>query len=213
MNVIDILSKDTIRNFVYDDNSKIKILLGSRRVGKTAALCLSTVRDMQENNECDVLFCCSYVGQKRYILQTIKEICSALDCEYESAHDGIIINDNRLYVKTINEIEKGDTRGLRFKHLKVDEPYFSRRAFDELLSLFKLSTVWANNEDVSISIAGTTPLTKELCSSCYITRYIAKASDVYNESEIEEFKKYLDERTYKREILLEFDDEPFGLFF
>lgn len=213
MNVIDILNKDTIRNFIYDNNSKIKILLGSRRVGKTSALCLSTVRDMQENNECDVLFCCSYVGQKRYILQTIKEICSALDCEYELVNDKVIINDNTLYIKSINEIERGDARGLRLKHLKVDEPYFSRRAFDDLLSFFKLSTIWANNEEVSISIAGTTPLTKELCSSCYITRYIAKASEAYNESEIEEFKKYLDERTYKREILLEFDDEPFDLFF
>lgn len=213
MNVMEILSKDTIRNFIYDNNSKIKILLGSRRVGKTSALCLSTIRDMRSNNECDVLFCCSYSAQKRHILQTIKEICSALDCEYESINDGVIINDNRLYIKTINEIERGEARGLRLKHLKIDEPYFSKRALDDLLSLFRVSTIWTDSDNISIAIAGTTPLTKELCSSCYASKYILKASDVYTESEIEEFKRYLDEKIYKREILLEFDDEPFGLFF
>lgn len=54
---------------------------------------------------------------------------------------------------------------------------------------------------------------KELAKSCNVSRYIAKASDVYDAHILEEFKRLLDKKDYKREILLELEDEPFDLFF
>ncbi len=136
MSIMNVLSVEPIRDFIYD-RKNIKILIGSRRIGKTTSLCFSTIRDMNLDNESDILFCCSFETQKRYIKETIKKICEIYNYEYEINGDRILINDNALYIKSIYQIKNGETRGLRLKHLKVDDPFYSMNDFKKLLEDFK----------------------------------------------------------------------------
>lgn len=136
MNIMNVLNIEPIRDFIYD-RKDIKVLIGSRRVGKTASLCFSTIRDMNLDNESDVLYCCPFNTQKAYIKDTIKNICEIYNYEYEIDGDRILINDNALYIKSIYQIKNGETRGLKLKHLKVDEPFYSMNDFKGLLEDFK----------------------------------------------------------------------------
>lgn len=141
MGFMKILSIEPIRNFIYDNNSKIKILLGSRRIGKTVALCFSTLRDIQIDKESEIVYCCNHQTQLKYIEKTLKDLCLIYDYKYKKTSYGLLIEDSTVYLKTINEILQGDLRGTKLKHLKIDEPSFSLNTLKKLLEMFKISSL------------------------------------------------------------------------
>lgn len=140
MSIMDVLNIEPVRDFIYD-KEPIKILIGSRGVGKTVSLCFSTIKDMKLYNESDILFCCNSESQKGYIKKAIKDICKIYDYDYKIDKDRILINDNILYIKSINQIKKGCIKGLRLKHLKIDDPMFNINDFKDLLEEFKISSL------------------------------------------------------------------------
>lgn len=145
MNMTDILNIDNLRDFIYDNSNK-KVLIGSRRVGKTSALLVNMFRNsIKERGARDAIYISGYPASIRNAKDMFIEICNDFNIT------DIIVNQmtpdcfrvqvmgrSTLYFATDKSLDT-ILRHVRLKDSYIDEPNYLN--IDNLLDNISYRTI------------------------------------------------------------------------
>lgn len=74
---IDLISNDKIKNFIYDNSNK-KLLIGTRRGGKTSSLMLTLAKNCSNKNSSRKSAVITPINLK-FAVETLEAICNELN--------------------------------------------------------------------------------------------------------------------------------------
>lgn len=207
MITMQLLENESIRNFIYDESPK-KLLIGSRRVGKTSALLLNIFRNSTRPVPRDSVYITNYSGILTILKDQLLEICN--DFNYQdvevtelirNSYIRIRIGQSNIYLTT----RKGFSevcRHIRFKDAYIDEPN-SLLDLDGLLDEIETRTIWSSN-DSKVIIAGSSyrngEILRDLSANINYSRHVA----IIDNSSIEELRQIMSTETFRTEVLCEF---------
>lgn len=204
---MQLLENESIRNFIYDQSPK-KLLIGSRRVGKTSALLLNMFRNSTRPVPRDSVYITNYSGILTILKDQLLEICN--DFNYQdveatelirNSYIRIRIGQSNIYLTT----RKGFSevcRHIKFKDAYIDEPN-SILDLDGLLDEIEARTIWSLN-DSKVIIAGSSyrsgKVLRDLSANINYSRHVA----IIDNSSIEELRQMMSTETFRTEVLCEF---------
>lgn len=125
MNSIELLNNKDLRNFIYDDSNR-KVLIGSRRVGKTSALCYNIIKNSISLPR-DGVFISGYSTGVESMKETLMNLSSKFDLQIECNKISggriyrITIEQSNIYLMTWSAF-RTSYRHLRVKDIYIDEP-------------------------------------------------------------------------------------------
>lgn len=193
MQILDLMNTEGIRNFIYD-NSKRKVLIGSRRIGKTTALLLDIHRQSYNNKR--MFFFTKINSTNRYIYEDIKNICECFDTDIElickNTFYKIKINNSVLYIGTFEALNRMFDN---HDDIYIDEP----DSFWDNRNIVKIIRRHENRIVIAGSKHGDTSLMKEISADITISRHVAINMDMAIE-----LKDILSYKAIRNEILCDF---------
>lgn len=204
---MQLLENESIRNFIYDESPK-KLLIGSRRVGKTSALLLNIFRNSTRPVPRDSVYITNYSGILTILKDQLLKICN--DFNYKDIESTELINNNYIRIKIGQSniyltTRKGFSevcRHIRFKDAYIDEPN-SILDLDDLLDEIEARTIWSSN-DSKVIIAGSSyrngETLKDLSANINYSRHVA----IIDNSSIEELRQMMSTEVFRTEVLCEF---------
>lgn len=207
MITMQLLENESIRNFIYDESPK-KLLIGSRRVGKTSALLLNMFRNSTRPVPRDSVYITNYSGILTILKDQLLEICN--DFNYQdveatelirNSYIRIRIGQSNIYLTTSKGFSEV-CRHIRFKDAYIDEPN-SILDLDGLLDEIEARTIWSSNDN-KVIIAGSSyrngEILRDLSANINYSRHVA----IIDNSSIEELRQIMSTETFRTEVLCEF---------
>ena len=201
-----VLDKKAMEN----DNSNKKVLIGSRRVGKTYALLLNVFRYSTSSSR-DAVYLTHTSSLAKTMSDNLVSICNEYDYPVDvSVMQGrlcyrVNLGESNVYFMTWKAFSES-FRHLRIRDAYIDEPnYFSD--FNSILEEIRYRSLWAG-DDAKIIIAGSSTMNgialRDISANIAFSRHIAVANNIYSQREIEELKSMMPNDKFRTEILCEF---------
>lgn len=205
MNSIELLNNKDLRNFIYDDSNR-KVLIGSRRIGKTSALCYNIIKNSIGLPR-DSVFISGYNASVQCMKDALMNLSSKFDIQVECNKISgghiyrVTIEQSNIYLMTWCAF-RTSYRHLRVKDVYIDEPIaITSLNLSELLTEVTYRTTWTNNDSKLIIAgsfsAGAAGILDDISSNTSFSRHIAKGE--YSP----EFLEYFSPEQYRAEILCE----------
>lgn len=205
MNSIELLNNKDIRNFIYDDSNR-KVLIASRRMGKTSALCYNIIKNSIGLPR-DSVFLAGHNAPIEYMKDTLMNLSSKFDIQVECNKISggriyrVTIEQSNVYLMTWNAF-RTSYRHLRVKDVYIDEPTsITSINLRELLTEVTYRTTWTNNDSKLVIagsfFAGSPGILDDISSNTSFSRHIAKGEYA------PEFLDCFTPEQYRAEILCE----------
>lgn len=203
MNSIELLNNKDLRNFIYDDSNR-KVLIGSRRVGKTSALCYNIIKNSISLPR-DGVFISGYSTGVESMKETLMNLSSKFDLQIECNKISggriyrITIEQSNIYLMTWSAF-RTSYRHLRVKDIYIDEPNALTVNLRELLTEVEYRTTWTNNDSKLIiagSFASGPAMLDSISSNTSFSRHVAKGN--YSP----ELQMQMSPESFRTEILCE----------
>lgn len=179
MNSIELLNNTELRNFIYDDSNR-KVLIGSRMVGKTTALCYNILKNSISIPRDSVLIT-GYSAGVTAIKDTLMNLCNNFDISVQCTKMlgehvyRINIEQSNVYIMAWNTFLTS-YRHLRVRDIYIDEPNAITASLDDILTEVDYRTLWANNNSKLIiagsSSCGSNKL-RDISSNITFSRHVA----------------------------------------
>ena len=185
MITMQLLENESIRNFIYDESPK-KLLIGSRRVGKTSALLLNIFRNSTRPVPRDSVYITNYSGILTILKDQLLEICN--DFNYQDVEVTKLIRNSYIRIRI----------GQSNIYLTT------RKGFSEVCRHIRFKeTIWSSN-DSKVIIAGSSyrngEILRDLSANINYSRHVA----IIDNSSIEELRQIMSTETFRTEVLCEF---------
>lgn len=137
MNSIELLNNTELRNFIYDDSNR-KVLIGSRMVGKTTALCYNILKNSISIPRDSVLIT-GYSAGVTAMKDTLMNLCNNFDISVQCTKMlgehvyRINIEQSNVYIMAWNTFLTS-YRHLRVRDIYIDEPNAITASLDDILT-------------------------------------------------------------------------------
>lgn len=208
MLTMQLLENESIRNFIYDESPR-KLLIGSRRIGKTSALLLNMFRNSTGPLPRDSFYIVSFSKGINTIKDNLLEICKDFNYKYIEVENRISktlikikIGESTIYITSAKEFMNA-YRYIRFKDIYIDEPNCIAD-LNNLLEEVDMRTIWTRN-DHKVIVAGSSSLSginlRDLSANINYSRHTAVLD---NNKQLEELKQIMSTERFRTEIMCEF---------
>lgn len=212
MHSMDIFNIDKLRDFIYDDSKK-KVLIGSRGIGKTYSLALNMFKNAIKSKPRES----TYIGSSTISLNYVKDIFIKIFndfgmnknvniIELSKSHIKIIIY-NKTIINLITVQKLSQDKYMRLKDVYIDEPN-TIIAFNEIMDDILFRTLWTK-EDCIVAIAGSSNIIpnnnlSHISADINFSRHCAKINDILSVRDINSMKDNIPANVFNTEFMCEF---------